>query len=106
MNPTIIIGYRVFSEMRATRLVKDDIKRKGHKWSQYSAAEKKTMIQMYLELHPELAQAAKVDVDRLTLEGAFGKRAQRELRAKLRSDAQPTPPCSDKEISVQMSGAK
>ena len=44
MNPTIIIGYRVFAEMRATRLVKDDIKRKGHKWSQYSAAEKKTMI--------------------------------------------------------------
>ena len=101
MNPTIIIGYRVFAEMRATRLVKDDIKRKGHKWSQYSAVEKKAMIQMYLALHPELAQSAKADVDRLTIQGAFGKRLQRQalahgqeyekeqrqLRAKLKSDA-------------------
>ena len=105
MNTTVV-GYRVFAMMRAKRMAQDDVKRKGHKWSSYTAAEKQAMTMLYLELHPEIAKQAKADIDKLTLEGAFGKRAQRALRAKLSSDAQPTPPCSNKEISVQMSGAK
>jgi hypothetical protein len=76
-----VVAYRVFAMMRARRLVKDDIKRKGHKTSQYTHAELETMARMYLELHPELAQQAKADVDMCVLRGDFGKRAQRQALA-------------------------
>ena len=93
MNPTIIIGYRVFAEMRATRLVKDDIKRKGHKWSQYSAAEKKTMIQMYLELHPvaELRRHKQAQAQTLL---ALGVRQSGDTLVCGRVDGEPKQPAS------------
>ncbi len=81
MNTTVI-GYRVFAMMRAKKLVKEDLRANGVKPSSISAAEMNTMVRLYLELHPELVREAKETVDKLTLEGAFGKRAQRELQAR------------------------
>ena len=39
------------------------------------------MARLYVELHPELAQQAKDDVDMLVSRGDFGKRAQRQALA-------------------------
>jgi hypothetical protein len=80
MNTTVV-GYRVFAMMRAKRMAQDDVKRKGHRWSSYTAAEKQAMTMLYLELHPEIVKQAKADIDRLTLDGAFGRRAQKAALA-------------------------
>ncbi len=79
MNTTVI-GYRVFAMMRAKKLVKEDLKAKGVKSSSISAAEMNTMFRLYLELHPELVREAVETINKLTMAGAFGKRAQRELQ--------------------------
>jgi hypothetical protein len=47
----------------------------------YVRSERVTMARLYVELHPELAQQAKADVDMLVLRGDFGKRAQKAALA-------------------------
>ena len=62
--------------------------------------------QAYLAEHRELIADARATVEQWTLDGFFGKRAQRELRANLTTDAQsPTQPNS-MASAVQMSDAK
>ena len=78
---TIVVGYRVFAMMRAKLMAQDDVKRKGYKWSSYTAAEKQAMTMLYLELHPEIVKQAKADIDKLALGGTFGKRVQKAALA-------------------------
>jgi hypothetical protein len=97
---------RVRAQQLARAKVQDAIKRQGAKWSALTAAEKQGWSNLFLEDHPSLIAQARAEVEAWARAGFFGKKVQRELCAKLISDAQPTPPCSDKEISVQQSGAK
>jgi hypothetical protein len=97
---------RVRAQQLARAKVHDAVKRQGAKWSALSAAQKQSWAVLFLEDHPSLIDQARQEVEAWARAGFFGKKVQRELCAKLKSDAQPTPPCSDKEISVQMSGAK
>jgi hypothetical protein len=106
MSAATVIPYRTMAMFRARKMVKEDIRRQGHKASYYKPAEIEVLARMYLELHPELAKQAKEDVDRLILAGEFGKRMQRALRAKLESDAQTQEPPISITSAVQISGAK
>ena len=75
-----VVAYKVFAMLRARKMVRDDIKRKGHKTSQYTHAELERLARLYLELHPALVEQAKQDVDMCVLRGDFGKRAQRQAQ--------------------------
>jgi hypothetical protein len=78
----------VLAIYRARKLVKEDLRAKGIKVSEVPKRDIDVLARLYLELHPELIPAARETIDKLTLDGVFGKRAQRALRAKLASDAQ------------------
>jgi hypothetical protein len=88
---------RVRAQQFARAKVHDAVKRQGVKWSALSAAQKQSWAVLFLEDHPSLIAQARQEVEAWARAGFFGKRVQRQL---------PTPPCSDKEISVQMLGAK
>jgi hypothetical protein len=62
---------------RARQAVKDALRRKGEKVSSFPACEITTMAMAYLAEHRELMVEARATVERWTLEGVFGKRAQR-----------------------------
>jgi hypothetical protein len=62
---------------RARQAVKDAIRRKGEKVSAFAACEITAMAKAYLAEHRELVADARATVERWTLEGVFGKRAQR-----------------------------
>jgi hypothetical protein len=108
MNAMIPINTaaRVRAQQLARAKVQDAIKRQGAKWSALTAAEKQSWSNLFLEDHPSLIVQARQEVEAWARAGFFGKKVQRELCAKLKSDAQPTPLCFNKEISVQQSGAK
>ena len=97
---------RVRAQQLGRAKVHDAVKRQGVKWSALSAAQKQSWAVLFLEDHPSLIAQARQEVEAWARAGFFGKRVQRQLLANITSDAQPTPPCSDKEISVQMLGAK
>jgi hypothetical protein len=97
---------RVRARQLAMAKVQDAIKCQGARWSALSAAQKQSWAVLFLEDHPSLIEQARHEVEAWARAGFFGKKVQRELCAKLKSDAQPTPPCSNQEIPVQMSGAK
>jgi hypothetical protein len=61
----------------ARQAVKDAIRRKGEKVSAHPSCDITTMAKAYLAEHRELMVEARATVERWTLEGAFGKRAQR-----------------------------
>jgi hypothetical protein len=62
---------------RARQAVKDALRRKGEKVSSFAACEITAMAKAYLAEHRELVADARAKVERWTLEGVFGKRAQR-----------------------------
>ena len=97
---------RVRAQQLARAKVHDAVKRQGVKWSALSAAQKQSWAVLFLEDHPSLIAQARQEIEAWARAGFFGRRVQRQLLANITSDAQPTPPCSDKEISVQMFGAK
>ncbi|MGE5365888.1 MAG: hypothetical protein ACM3PO_01240 [Betaproteobacteria bacterium] len=66
---------------RARQAVKDALRRKGEKVSSVPARDITTMAKAYLAEHRELMVEAKATVERWTLDGVFGKRAQRALNA-------------------------
>jgi hypothetical protein len=107
-NPSFYIagGAVTLALHRARQAVKDAIRRKGEKVSAYSAADITTMARAYLAEHRELIVEARATAERWTLEGVFGKRAQRALRAELRSDAQSQSGLKSTTSSVQILGAK
>jgi hypothetical protein len=76
-----VVAYRTFAMYRAKKLVKEDLRRKGIKVSSVTVCDIAVMAQLYLELHPDLIVEAKETIDKLTLEGAFGKRAQKAALA-------------------------
>jgi predicted site-specific integrase-resolvase len=86
-----------FSETRTQRSAdqtnnKQTTLRKGEKVSAHPSCDITTMAKAYLAEHRELMVEAKATVERWTLEGVFGKRAQRALRANLTNDAQSQEP--------------
>ena len=108
LDPTFYLasGAAALALYRSRQAVKDAIRRKGEKVSAYTAAEITAMAKAYLAEHRELIAEARVRIEQWTLEGAFGKRAQRALRADIRSDAQSKIEPKSGTSSVQMSGAK
>ena len=89
-NPTFYLasGAVTLALYRARQAVKDAIRRKGEKVSAYPACEIAAMAKAYLAEHRELMVEARATAERWTLDGVFGKRAQRALRAQLSSLAQ------------------
>jgi hypothetical protein len=77
-NPSFYIaGAVTLGLMRARQSVKDAIRRRGEKVSAYPSREITAMAKVYLAEHHELIVEARATVERWTLEGVFGKRAQR-----------------------------
>jgi hypothetical protein len=91
---------------RARQAVKDALRRKGEKVSSFPACDITTMAKAYLAEHRELMVEAKAMVQRWTLEGVFGKRAQRALSANLTTSAQSQIEPISMGSAVQISGAK
>ena len=90
---------------RSRQAVKDAIRRKGEKVSAYPACEITAMAKAYLAEHRELIVEARATAEQLTLEGVFGKRAQRALRAELTTNEQSNTQPKSITSAVQMSGA-
>jgi len=85
----ITTAARVLARLRARHKVKDQLRKQGLKVSHYSARDITAMACEYLIKHwSELMPPAIETIERWTLAGKFGKRAQRALCAKLSSDAQ------------------
>jgi hypothetical protein len=103
LSPIGISAVKVLARLAAKRAVQAKLRDQGVRVTTYPYAELMRQATEYLANHPELYQQALERAKRMTAEGVFGKRAQ---RAYLTSDAQPKAHCSDKQISVQMSGAK
>ena len=75
MIPSAAVKARAMQ--KATALAKDEIKRAGHKWGSYSAAEKKALAINILKAKSQLIAEARAEIEQWTLAGYFGKRAQR-----------------------------
>jgi hypothetical protein len=107
INPSIYIaGAAVTLALhRARQAVKDALRRKGEKVSAYPSCDITTMAKAYLAEHRELMVEAKATVERWTQEGVFGKRAQRALRANIKTNAQKENEPKSITSAVQMSGA-
>jgi hypothetical protein len=107
MSIRITTAAAVLAQMRARQAVKDQLRSKGEKVSHYAARDITRLAEGWLALHgselmPQCVEQAKA----MILSGQLGKRAQRDLRAKLSSDAQTRKSCSNTTFSVQMSGAE
>jgi hypothetical protein len=74
--------------------------------SALTAAEKQGWSNLFLEDHPSLIVQARQEVEAWARAGFFGKKVQRELCAKLNSNAQKLEPMKSAASAVQMSGAK
>ena len=79
IDPTI--AYRTRAMQKATRIAQNVVRRRGVKWSEYTAAQKKELALQYVSA--ELIAEARAEVDQWTLAGYFGKRAARALAAQL-----------------------
>jgi hypothetical protein len=97
---------RVRARQLAMGKVHDAVKRQGAKWSALSAAQKQSWAILFLEDHPSLIVQARQEVEAWARAGFFGKKVQRELCAKLNSNAQKLEPMKSAASAVQMSGAK
>jgi hypothetical protein len=71
---------RVPAGLKARVAVKDQIRRRGLKPSQYAAKDIKGWADVYLDEHPELIPEALASARAMILEGLLGKRAQRADR--------------------------
>ena len=81
MIPSAAVRARAMQ--KATVQAKDEIKCAGHKWSAYSAAEKKELAQNVLVARPQLITEARADVEQWTLAGYFGRKAAKALATSL-----------------------
>jgi hypothetical protein len=78
----ITIAAHVLAQFRAWQAVKDQLRKQGLKVSHYAAREITVLAQEYLSGHrSELMPDAIAAIERMTLAGEFGKRAQRALAA-------------------------
>jgi hypothetical protein len=103
----ITTAAHVLAQLRARQAVKDQLRRRGEKIAHSSARDISVMAQDYLLAHrSELMPDAIATITRWVLAGEFGKRAQRELCAKLRSDAQTQSQPKSITSTVQKLGAE
>jgi hypothetical protein len=80
----ITIAARALAQLRARNAVKDQLRKQGLKVSHYAARDITVLAIEYLAAHrDELMPDAIAAVERMTLKGVFGKRAQRALAASL-----------------------
>jgi hypothetical protein len=103
LSPIGISAVKILARLAAKRVVQDNLRAQGVRVTLFPHAELMRQAGEYLASHPELYQLALERAKRMTAEGVFGKRAQ---RAYLKTNAQSQATCSDKQISVQISGAK
>lgn len=97
----------MLAQLQARKAVKEQLRREGLKPTHYAAREISLMASEYLMAHrAELMPPAIETITHWTLAGEFGKRAQRALFAEITTNAQTNEDCSNKQIPVQMSGAK
>jgi deoxyribodipyrimidine photolyase-like uncharacterized protein len=87
-----------FARLAAKRAVQDNLRAQGVRVSLFPIAELMRQAREYLDNHPELYQLALERANRL---GYSDPRF-----ADLNNSAQTTEPCLDKQIPVQISGAK
>ena len=106
-DPTFYLasGAVTLALYRSRQAVKDAIRRKGEKVSAYPACEITRWPRLLAE-HRELIVEARATAEQWTLEGVFGKRAQRALRAELTTNEQSNTQPKSITSAVQMSGAK
>jgi len=109
-SPTIRIttAAHMLAQIQSRKVVKEQLRREGQKVTHYCARDISIMANEYLAEHrEELIGPAKATIERWTLAGEFGKRAQRALAqalcAKLTSDAQNGKAQSTGTSVVQMS---
>jgi hypothetical protein len=87
----ITTAAHVLAMLRSRQAVKRELQKQGLKPAHYSAREIISWSMLYLEDHAtELMPEAIARARAMIASGALGKRAQRELRAELTSDAQRT----------------
>ena len=80
----ITTAAHILAQLRARQAVKDRLRKQGLKVSHYAARDITAMACKYLSEHrSELMPSAIETIERWTLAGEFGKRAQRAFRAKL-----------------------
>jgi hypothetical protein len=90
-SPTIRIttAAHALAQLRARQAVKRQLQAQGLKVAHYAARDITILATQYLNEHrAELMPDAIASARAMILSGAFGKRAQRALCAKLESDAQ------------------
>jgi hypothetical protein len=98
LSPIGISAVKVLARLAAKRAVQDNLRAQGVRVSLFPIAEIMRQAGEYLAAHPELYQQA--------LERAHKLGYIDPLSANLKTNAQPNPTCSDKQISVQISGVK
>ncbi|MGO8921349.1 MAG: hypothetical protein ACLQF4_00235 [Xanthobacteraceae bacterium] len=85
----ITTAAKVLAQLRARQAVKRELQKHGLKVSAYSARDISVWARLYLEDHHEALIPPAIEQARaMILSGDLGKRAQRELRANISSDAQ------------------
>jgi hypothetical protein len=106
LSPIGISAVKVLARLAAKRTVQDQLRAQGVRVSLVPPAEIMRQAGEYLASHPELYTNAKPVVERMILAGEFGKRAQRELRANLTTNAQKQSEPISTTSALQISGAK
>jgi len=105
MTIQVVSAAHALAAMRARQHVKDQLKRQGLK--HYSAREIGVLAREYLLEHREdLMPEAIARAQAMILSGVLGKRAARELCAKLTTNEQNQIELKSTSSAVQMSGAE
>jgi hypothetical protein len=102
-SPIGISAVKLLARLAAKKAVQNELRDQGVRVSLYPCADLMRRSAEYLDKHPELYQHALERAKRMTVEGVFGKRAQ---RAYLSNNAQATEPSNSTTSTVQMLGAK
>jgi hypothetical protein len=76
----LAIGTLALARREARKAVKRELQRQGRRATHIPPREINALANDYLAAHPELLPEARALVERWTVEGVFGKRAQRALR--------------------------
>jgi NAD(P)-dependent dehydrogenase (short-subunit alcohol dehydrogenase family) len=97
---------KVLARLAAKRAVQAELRSKGVRVTLVKPAAISAQAAEYLASDPELYANAKPVVERMILAGEFGKRAQRELRANLTTNAQKQSEPISTTSALQISGEK
>jgi hypothetical protein len=103
LSPIGISAVKVLARLAAKKAVQNELRDQGVRISVFPYAELMRLAHEYLANHPELYQQALERAQRMTAEGAFGKRAQ---RAYLLTNAQTQSEPKSTTSAVQISGSE